>query len=69
MRVQGDRSAGEGSNAEGTGSRYGNGIKEDYATVKYDADGNELWLRRYSGPGNHFDYSKAPKSIHSVMSM
>ena len=27
----------------------------DYLTIKYDADGNELWVRRYNGPGNGRD--------------
>jgi hypothetical protein len=35
------------------------GTFEDYATVKYDADGNEVWVRRYNGPGNGRDAGKA----------
>ncbi|KPK97816.1 MAG: hypothetical protein AMJ90_10250 [candidate division Zixibacteria bacterium SM23_73_2] len=38
-----------------TGYSYGNGTDNDYATIKYDAEGNELWVRRYNGPGNSYD--------------
>jgi hypothetical protein len=31
-----------------TGYSFGNGNYEDYATVKYDPSGNELWVRRYN---------------------
>src|SRR3972149_4278168 len=27
----------------------------DYVTVKYDSNGNELWIRRYNGPKNNAD--------------
>ena len=38
-----------------TGSSYGNDTWDDYATIKYDPQGNELWVKRYNGPGNDFD--------------
>ncbi|MCH7905452.1 MAG: SBBP repeat-containing protein [Armatimonadetes bacterium] len=36
-------------NSEGIGSGF------DYATIKYDTNGNELWVRRFNGPANIFD--------------
>jgi uncharacterized delta-60 repeat protein len=34
-----------------TGYSYSNSVsREDYATVKYDSQGNELWVARYAGP-------------------
>ena len=30
----------------------GNGIREDYTTIKYDGNGDELWVARYTGPGD-----------------
>ena len=33
-----------------TGQSLGTGTNVDYATVKYDAAGTELWARRYDGP-------------------
>lgn len=42
-----------------TGMSIGNGTAWDYATIKYDSSGNELWVARYDGPGNHPDSAKA----------
>ena len=41
------------------GSSVGNGTNRDFATVKYDAQGNELWAARYDGPGNQEDAAYA----------
>ncbi|MHA2274349.1 MAG: SBBP repeat-containing protein, partial [Candidatus Kariarchaeaceae archaeon] len=43
-----------------TGSSFG-GLETgtDYATIKYDPDGNELWQRRYNGPGNSIDRARS----------
>ena len=38
-----------------TGESVGSGSSTDYATIKYDANGNEQWVRRYNGPANSFD--------------
>jgi hypothetical protein len=42
-----------------SGGSYGNGTSYDYATVKYNSNGNELWVERYNGTGNGEDYAKA----------
>jgi hypothetical protein len=43
-----------------TGSSNGGGHDPDYATVKYcAADGSELWVRRYEGPGDYTDSATA----------
>ena len=42
-----------------TGRSEGSGTDDDYATIKYDSDGNELWVCRYDGPGNNYDYAYA----------
>ncbi|MEO0130410.1 MAG: SBBP repeat-containing protein, partial [candidate division WOR-3 bacterium] len=42
-----------------TGRSYGLGTDDDYATLKYDNDGNLLWERRYNGPGNDCDDARA----------
>jgi hypothetical protein len=38
-----------------TGCSEGSGTEYDWATVKYDANGNKLWTARYNGPGNEDD--------------
>lgn len=40
-----------------TGYSRGEESSWDCATIKYDSSGNELWVRRYNGPGNGRDYA------------
>lgn len=40
-----------------TGESEGIGTEGDYATIKYDPSGNEMWIARYNGPGNSVDCS------------
>jgi hypothetical protein len=44
-----------------TGNSAGSGlyVDVDYATIKYYSNGDTAWVRRYNGPGNISDYSKA----------
>jgi hypothetical protein len=42
-----------------TGYSYGAGTSFDYATVKYGASGQELWVARYDGPVNGDDQATA----------
>jgi len=42
-----------------TGSSAGESSGFDFATVKYDAGGKELWVSRYDGPGHGDDRVKA----------
>ena len=42
-----------------TGWGQGTGTDVDYATIKYDSTGSELWVARYNGPGNGYDSARA----------
>jgi uncharacterized delta-60 repeat protein len=42
-----------------TGRSYGDAGYPDYATVKYAPNGDTLWVRRYNGPGNGYEWASA----------
>jgi uncharacterized delta-60 repeat protein len=42
-----------------TGYSRGSGTGDDYATIKYSANGDSLWCTRYNGPGNSVDVANA----------
>jgi streptogramin lyase len=58
-----DRAAANEVDAEGnvyvTGTSTGTDTSQDYVTIKYDPQGNELWLRRYDGQLCEYDYASA----------
>ena len=66
-RYNGPRSSGDAASAmavDGSGNVYVTGnstnndsvfSREDYATIKYDAGGNQVWVSTYNGPGNRSD--------------
>jgi len=51
---------------DGSGNVYVTGMSDatgtenyDYATIKYNSDGDTAWVRRYNGPGNDYDRGQA----------
>lgn len=42
-----------------TGTSAGSVTGDDLATIKYDTGGNQVWARRYNGPGNGADTAAA----------
>jgi len=42
-----------------TGTSVGEGTDDDYVTIKYDPDGNELWVARYNGPDSGRDVASS----------
>ncbi|MHC4510578.1 MAG: SBBP repeat-containing protein [Planctomycetota bacterium] len=42
-----------------TGEGDGGNSRRDYTTIKYDRDGNALWVATYDGPGHHHDSARA----------
>jgi hypothetical protein len=45
----------ESGNVYVTGYSFGSGNNYDYATIKYNPDGQEQWVARYNGPDNGDD--------------
>jgi len=42
-----------------TGTSYGSGTSDDYATIKYNSSGVEQWVARYNGPANEWDMANS----------
>jgi len=49
----------DSNNVYVTGYSYGSGTYQDYATIKYYANGDTAWVQRYNGPGNGYDVANA----------
>lgn len=41
----------------GVSYKSGFGIYDDYTTIKYNSAGDSIWVRRYNGPVNGYDYA------------
>jgi uncharacterized delta-60 repeat protein len=41
-----------------TGSIYNSGSSEDIGTIKYDSQGDTVWVRSYNGSGNGSDFTR-----------
>jgi hypothetical protein len=42
-----------------TGFHAANTALDDFATIKYDANGNQLWIATFNGTGNRYDHAVA----------
>ena len=50
-----------------TGASYGYGTSYDYATIKYNPDGDTAWVRRYEGKGQYnYGYALALDHLYNV---
>jgi hypothetical protein len=54
-----DITADDSGNVYVTGSSLGSGTNLDYATIKYNPNGDTAWVRRYDGPASGSDIAKA----------
>ncbi len=63
-RYNGPANSGDGASAIATdgsenvyvtGSSYGSGTSYDYTTIKYNSNGDTIWVRRYNGPADSDD--------------
>ena len=49
----------DSANVYATGQSPGSGTWDDYATIKYQSNGDTAWVRRYDGPEDSTDYAYA----------